>query len=144
MKIYKYQWKLIQVFRRILMQSLMICKLLAGMGRITLVQDAVLLGSIYWQNFGIIGNGNLIGFPGARLTTAFDVRIQSYRNFTQKLKAVKCIFCGVWVQNFVWNFKGHLWNFTQNFEPIHHKICNYRGVKNFTTYNIVELWHLKS
>ena len=37
---------------------------------------------------------------------------------TQKLKTVKCIFCGVWVQNFVWNFKGALWNFTQNFEPI--------------------------
>ena len=23
----------------------------------------------------------------------------------------------------MWNFKGHLWNFTQNFEPIHRKIC---------------------
>ena len=22
----------------------------------------------------------------------------------------------------MWNFKGHLWNFTQNFEPIHRKI----------------------
>ena len=31
--------------------------------------------------------------------------------------------------NFVWNFKGHLWNFTQNLEPIHHKICILRGVK---------------
>ena len=23
----------------------------------------------------------------------------------------------------MWNFKGHLWNFTQNFEPIHNKTC---------------------
>ena len=63
---------------------------------------------------------------------------------TQKLKTVKCIFCGVWVQNFVWNFKGALWNFTQNFEPIHRKICILRGAKNLTTYDILELWHLKS
>ena len=33
----------------------------------------------------------------------------------------------VWVQNFVWNFKGHLWNFTQNFEPMHRKICILRS-----------------
>ena len=62
----------------------------------------------------------------------------------QKQKTVKCIFCGVWVQNFMWNFKGALWNFTQNFEPIHCKICILRGVKNLTTYDILELWHLKS
>ena len=36
---------------------------------------------------------------------------------------LKCIFCGVRVQNFVWNFKGYLWNFTQNYDPIHRKIC---------------------
>ena len=35
----------------------------------------------------------------------------------------KCIFCSVCVHNFVRNFEGHLWNFTQNFEPIHRKIC---------------------
>ena len=34
---------------------------------------------------------------------------------TQKYKTVKCTFCGVWVHKFVWNFKGALWNFTQNF-----------------------------
>ena len=63
---------------------------------------------------------------------------------THKLKTLKCIFCGVWIQNFVWNFKGALWNFTQNFEPIHHKIYILRGVKKLTTYDILELWHLKS
>ena len=63
---------------------------------------------------------------------------------TQKYKTVKCIFCGVWVQNFVWNLKGALWNFTQNFEPILRKICILRCGKNLTTYGILELWHLKS
>ena len=55
---------------------------------------------------------------------------------TQKYKTVKCTFCGVWVHKFVWNFKGALWNFTQNFEPIHCKICILRGGKNLTTYDI--------
>ena len=63
---------------------------------------------------------------------------------TQKMKIVKCTFCGVWVQNFVWNFKGALWNFTQNFEPIHRKICILRDGINLTTYDILEIWHLKS
>ena len=63
---------------------------------------------------------------------------------TQKLQIVKCIFCGVWVQNFVWNFIGALWNFTQNFESIYGKICISRGVKYLTTYDILYLWHLKS
>ena len=63
---------------------------------------------------------------------------------TQKYKTVKCTFCGVWVPNFVWNFKGALWNFTQNFEPIHRKMCILRGGKNLTTYDILKLWHLKS
>ena len=40
---------------------------------------------------------------------------------TQKYNGVKCMFCGVWVQNFVWNFEVDLWNFTQNFESIRHK-----------------------
>ena len=63
---------------------------------------------------------------------------------TQKYMTVKCTFYGVWVQNFVWNFKGALWNFTQNFEAIHRKICILWGGKNLTTYDILELWHLKS
>ena len=48
---------------------------------------------------------------------------------TQKLETVKCIFCDVWVQNFVWNFKGHLWNFTQNFEPYITKYAFYEVLK---------------
>ena len=61
---------------------------------------------------------------------------------TQKYMTVKCTFYGVWVQNFVWNFKGALWYFTQNFEPIHREICILWGGKNLTTYDILELLHL--
>ena len=48
---------------------------------------------------------------------------------TQTLKTVKCIFCGVWVQIFVWHFKGTLWNLTQNLETIQHKIGILQGVR---------------
>ena len=54
------------------------------------------------------------------------------------------MFYGEWVQNFVWNFKGAPWNFTQNFEPIQRKICILRGGKHLTTYDILKLWHLNS
>ena len=55
---------------------------------------------------------------------------------TQKHETVKCIFCGVWVRNFVWNFKGALWNFTQNFEPIP-KYAFYEVLK------FDELWYIR-
>ena len=82
-----------------------------------------------------------LGHVSLRLMTS---QFKDIITHAQKYKAVKCIFCRVWVQNFVWNFKGVLWNFTQNFEPTHHKICILRGGKNLTTYDISELWHLKS
>ena len=62
----------------------------------------------------------------------------------KKQKTVKCKFFDVWGQNFVWNFKGVFWNFTQNFEPIHRKISILGGVRHLTTHDILELWHLKS
>ena len=83
----------------------------------------------------------VLGPVSLRLMTSQFKDIVTHR---QKMKIVKCTFCGVWVQNFVWNFKGALWNFTQNFEPIHRKICILRGVRNLTTYDILELWNLKS
>ena len=57
---------------------------------------------------------------------------------TQKLKTVKCIFCGVWVQNFVWNFNCALRNFTQNFEPIPPQNMHFRRYKKFD-----DLWYLR-
>ena len=35
---------------------------------------------------------------------------------------IKIISFNVWVRYFVWNFKGHLWNSTQNILPIHWKM----------------------
>ena len=81
----------------------------------------------------------------ARLTKAYYVTIQRYHtSHTKKCKTGKHIFCGVWVPNFVWNFNGALWNFTQIFEPTHRKICILWGVQHLTTYDILDLWHLKS
>ena len=77
-----------------------------------------------------------LGPVSLRLMTS---QFKDIATHTQKYKAVKCTFCGVWVQNFVWNFKGALWNFTQNFEPIHSKICILRGGKNLTTYDILRV-----
>ena len=79
----------------------------------------------------------------ARLTKAYDVTIQRYRNSHAKIEDSKMHILRCMGSNFVWNFKGALWNLTQNFEPIHHKIWILRDVKNLTTYDILELWHLK-
>ena len=35
---------------------------------------------------------------------------------------MKCISFNVWARYFVWNFKGYLWNSTQNILPIHWKM----------------------
>ena len=46
-----------------------------------------------------------------------------YCNHPQKWKSVNYILCSLWVQNAVWNFNAVLWNFTENFEPVHQNIC---------------------
>ena len=55
-----------------------------------------------------------VGTPGARLIKIYNITIQGYRNSHAKMQDSKCIFCGVGVQNLVWNFKGHtkLWTHT--------------------------------
>ena len=67
--------------------------------------------------------------PGARLTKAYDVTIQIYRNSHAKIQDSKCISCGVWVQDFVWNFKGALWNFNPY-------------VAKYVLYDVLEIWRL--
>ena len=52
----------------------------------------------------------------ARLAKTWCVIILSYHNSSIIKHLVKCIFCSVWVQNFVWNFKGQL-------EPVHLEVC---------------------
>ena len=58
----------------------------------------------YWDVSYVVGNTSghkykTFCVTGARLTTAYDVEIQFKDIVThmQKLKTVKCIFCGVWV-----------------------------------------------
>ena len=62
-------------------------------------------------------------YPGDRLIMTWDVITLRYHKTSIFLNLAKCIFCDEWVQNFVQNFKGHLWNFAQNFEPIYRKLC---------------------
>ena len=54
-----------------------------------------------------------------------------YCNHPQKWKSVKDILCSLWVQNAVWNFNAVLWNFTENFEPLHQNMCILWCVKFF-------------
>ena len=75
--------------------------------------------------------------PGARLTKAYDVTIQRYRNSHAKNEDGKMHILRCMGSKFCMNF-------TQNFEPIPLKICILRGVKNLTTYDILELLHLKA
>ena len=49
-----------------------------------------------------------------------------------------CIFCGVWVQNFLWNFKGALWNFTQKCWTHTPQNMHFSRCKKFE-----DLWYLE-
>ena len=94
----------------------------------------------------IIGTNTSLVYwrPGARLTRAYDVTIQRYRNSHPKIHDIKMHILRCMGSKFCVKFQSALWNFTQNFEPIHGKICILWGGKNLTTYDILELWHLKS
>ena len=94
------------------------------------------------------GFGAYIMITGLRLwlqsdwSRTHDVIIQGYRKSHAKIRASKSIFCSVSVlQNFEWNSKGVLWNFTHNFEPIHRKICIYEVVK---VWRIIISWSYDS
>ena len=83
---------------------------------------------------------------GTRLTKAYDVTIQRYRNSHAKIQESKmhilqCMGSKIRVK---FQKEGNLWNFTQNLEPIHRKICILRGGTNLATYDILKFWHLKS
>ena len=62
-------------------------------------------------------------------------------NHSQKSNSVKCVFYGIWA--LMRNLKGALWKCTQNFKPIHYKICILRGVKCFANYDILDVWQLR-
>ena len=61
--------------------------------------------------------------PWVHLTKTYDITIQRYRKSHTKTEVSKMHILWCMGSKFCVNFKGVLWNFTQNFEPIHHKIC---------------------
>ena len=79
---------------------------------------------------------------GVRLTKAYDVTIKLYRNSYAKIKDSNMHI--LWCMGSTFCVKGSLRNTTKKFEPTHRKMWILRGVKKLTTYDILELWHLKS
>ena len=72
----------------------------------------------------------------------YDVTIKKYHKITHDTKkSVKCIFCGTWAQNLMWNFIGARWNFTQKLNHSPQKLRITR-CKNFD--ELCELWYLTS
>ena len=92
----------------------------------------------YW--FAISYDSN----PGVRLTKAYDVRIQIYRNSHAKTENSKMHILRCMGSKLCVKFQRCPLKFHTKSEPIHRKICILRGVKNVLTYDILELWHLKS
>ena len=60
----------------------------------------------------------LPSWPGGHFKNAYE--LLNLRAL--KFSPVNEIQCNVWVRYFVWNFKGTLWNSTQNILPVHWKI----------------------
>ena len=66
--------------------------------------------------------------PGARLSKNFDVTSQKYRNSQAKIEKKWNAYLACMGFKFRVKFQSVLWNFTQNLEPVHRKICILRGV----------------
>ena len=79
----------------------------------------------------------------AGLTKAYDVTIKSCRK-SQKITVSKIHTLWCMHSKFCMKYQGTLWNFAQNFEPIHCKIWILRGAKILTNHDISKSWHHKS
>ena len=81
-----------------------------------LAVQGVGVGVVVW---GCGGMGGGVGGGGWGVRNAYELL---------NLRALKISICikvisfNVWVRYFVWNFKGYLWNSTQNIWPIHWKM----------------------
>ena len=82
--------------------------------------------------------------PGARLTKAYGFTIERYRNSHANIENTKMHILQCMGSKFCVKFQGCPLKFQTNFRPIHRKVCILRGVNNLTTFDISELWHLKS
>ena len=78
---------------------------------------------------------------GARLTKAYDVTIQRCRKSHAKIEDSKMLILRCLGSNFCVKFQRCPLKFHTKFWT---KICMLWGVENLTTYDILELWHLKS
>ena len=77
---------------------------------------------------GIVGS-NYID-TGIRYLRQNLFELLNLRAFDIATNCIKIVSLNLWVRCFVWNFKGTLWNSTQNILPIHWKICNLFNCEN--------------
>ena len=80
-------------------------------------------------------HGSIVGRTMPSCGTFMTSQFKYIVNNTQKYKSVKCIFCSVWVENFIWNFKGGI-------SDISHKILNSNTAKYFATCPMFDEWYL--
>ena len=67
----------------------------------------------WWWWWGGGGGGGLIKDQGGG---------GAYELLNLRALKISMLYKNVWVRYFVWNFKGYLWNSTQNISPIHWKM----------------------
>ena len=84
----------------------------------TLVPEASIVGSNYVDT-------------GSRYLRQNLYELLNLRAFNISTCCIKIVSFNVWVRCFEWNFKGTLWNSTQNILPIHGKICNLFNCENW-------------
>ena len=84
------------------------------------------------------------GTPGARLTKAYDVTIQRYRNSHAKIEDSKMHILRCMGSKFCVKFQRCPLKFNTKFWTHTPQNMHFRGVKNLTTFNILELWHVMS
>ena len=109
-------------------------------------KNSWLIEEIMWgvgTNYNDMQIPNIHG-PGARLTKAYDVTIQRYRNSHAKIRdskmhVLRCMGLKFCVKFQMCPLKFHTKFWTHTPQNMH-----LRGVKNLTTYDILELWYLKS
>ena len=85
---------------------------------------------------GTDGTNDTIGFvvPGAVPLRSMTSQFQDIVNHKQKWMSVKCIFCDIWIQNFVWHF-------TKVPFEISLKILNTYSAK-YAFYEVLKIWRI--
>ena len=98
-----------------------------------------------FQNFPQMSWYDIISFsqkfstPGSILKMFTSLSICQWELLNLQFSTSYTSF-NVWVRYFVWNFKGYLWNSTQNIIPIHWKIHLLFNVENLTALRFTSLY----